>query len=275
MVQGEPAPAGDQQIGPAVAVVVTDRCPVGVEDRLAESGLLGDILELPVPQVLIEAAGIAFNHLLVRPIVVAAAGYEDVEQAIAVVVQQRHAAAERFEDGEVSCLLTIAVGESDARIGSHVAVQLGHDFAIDPTRQYLLGRRRQFVRCGGVRQRSGTAAFRHPGFVLPLTATHAGEDADQKEDRGAAQFQRMTVEKHFRERLVAHRPCARRRQVAMPGRLGVVAEFVEIVGQGPVRRRVQRIDLQGTVEPAQSFFGLPALQKDHACLVSQTGVVRR
>ena len=62
----------------------------------------------------------ALDLLLVGAIVVTTGGHEQVEQAIAVVIDQADAAAERFEDGEVSSLLAIVVGGVDLRAPRHV-----------------------------------------------------------------------------------------------------------------------------------------------------------
>ena len=91
--QGDPAVAGDEQVGPAVAVVVGDGGAVRVEPRLAadrvQPGLRRHVLELPAAEVPVEPAGVARDLLLVRPVETAAAGEEDVQQAVAVVVDQR------------------------------------------------------------------------------------------------------------------------------------------------------------------------------------------
>jgi hypothetical protein len=71
----------------------------------------------------VQLAGVALDVLLVRPAEVATAGDEDVEQAVAVVVDQGAAAADRFQDGVLVGLLPVAVGEADAGIGGHVAVE--------------------------------------------------------------------------------------------------------------------------------------------------------
>ena len=54
--------------------------------------------------------------LSVGAVVSAAARHENIEQSVAVVVDQGHAAAQRFEDGQVAGLFAVAVGEVDARI---------------------------------------------------------------------------------------------------------------------------------------------------------------
>ena len=67
----------------------------------------------------------AHDHLLVGPVERPAAGEEDVEQAVAVVVDQPDAAAERLQDGVVVCLLAVAVAEVDPGLGRHVAEPAG------------------------------------------------------------------------------------------------------------------------------------------------------
>ena len=59
------------------------------------------------------------------PLVKSAAGKEDVEQAIVVVIEQRHTATERFDDREMVCFFAIFVGEIDAGLRSHIAKPTG------------------------------------------------------------------------------------------------------------------------------------------------------
>src|SRR5262249_33895592 len=87
--QGKPAPAGDEQIGPAVTVEVGDSGAVRVEPgEVFEAYLSGHVLKLEAAQVLEELAGVAPDLLAVE---VAAAGEENVEQTIAIVVEQSDA----------------------------------------------------------------------------------------------------------------------------------------------------------------------------------------
>ena len=89
------APVGDVEIETAVAVDIAG-ARAAAPGREIHARSLGDVLELPSPEVAIE--GIAMRDALtcrrqLRP------GHEiDVEQSIAVVVEQRDAAAGRFED---------------------------------------------------------------------------------------------------------------------------------------------------------------------------------
>src|SRR5262249_27050855 len=69
--------------------------------------------------------GVALDLLLVRAVEVAAARDEDVEQPVAVVVDQGDAAAERLQDGQVGAgVLAVAVGDVDARGGVHFREQV-------------------------------------------------------------------------------------------------------------------------------------------------------
>src|SRR5262249_54102042 len=102
-------PPRDQQIRPAVAVVVGDGDAVRVEIDAVEAGLLGHILELPAAQVLVEFARMAADHLALRPGELAAASEKEIGQAVAIVVDDAHAAAERFERREMSGLFAVAV----------------------------------------------------------------------------------------------------------------------------------------------------------------------
>jgi len=111
-------PARDKQIGPTVVVDVRHRRAVGVEPLAAQPGLLGHVLELEIAQVLVELAG--WPLISSCPcVVVAAAAEKDVEQAVAVEVDQRSAAAQRFENGIVDdlavfVLVAVFVGVVDA-----------------------------------------------------------------------------------------------------------------------------------------------------------------
>src|SRR5262249_18576574 len=60
MEQGNAAPAGYEQIGPAIAVKIADGTAMRVEPRPVElEHLIGDLPELPVAQVLVQLAGMA------------------------------------------------------------------------------------------------------------------------------------------------------------------------------------------------------------------------
>src|SRR5262249_37480928 len=109
--QGKPAPAGDEQIGPAVTVEVGDSGAVRVEPgEVFEAYLSGHVLKLEAAQVLEELAGVAPDLLAVE---VAAAGEENVEQTIAIVVEQSAAAAQGLQDGVMLGFLAVAVGETE------------------------------------------------------------------------------------------------------------------------------------------------------------------
>ncbi len=103
-----------------------------IEPRFAavqsvQAGRLGAILKAKSAQVLVELARVPPDLLLVRAVVVPAARTEQVEQAVAVVVDEGHAAAERFENGQVRRLdiLAVMVGELDARAGGPFLKQVG------------------------------------------------------------------------------------------------------------------------------------------------------
>ena len=57
-----------------------------VEQTLIEASLFGYVAELAVAEILVQAAGVALELMLVGTVVVAAARDKDVEQAVAVVV---------------------------------------------------------------------------------------------------------------------------------------------------------------------------------------------
>ncbi len=94
MEQRHPAIASDQQIGPAIAIVVRDHAAVTIEGNAIEADLSRDIAKLPVAEVLVEPAGVSLDLLLLGAVEVTAAGDEQIQQAIAVVVKQAHAAAQ-------------------------------------------------------------------------------------------------------------------------------------------------------------------------------------
>src|SRR5205823_13390845 len=68
----------------------------------------------------VKPARMAADLLFVRSIEVAAAREEEIGQAVAVVVNYRHAAAKRLEEGAVARFLAVAIGEVDARLRGHV-----------------------------------------------------------------------------------------------------------------------------------------------------------
>src|SRR5262249_60233534 len=85
-----------------------------------QADLRGDIAKLPAAQVPVQFARAAADLLPVRSLQGAAAGEEDVEQAVLVVVEQGHTAAQRLEDRELVGLLAVAVGEVHSRGCGHV-----------------------------------------------------------------------------------------------------------------------------------------------------------
>ena len=79
-----PAPAGHQQIGPGVVVVVGDRNAVRVEPALAAVQMVQadggrDVLETPAAEVAVQLARVALDVGLARAIEIAAAGEEQIE----------------------------------------------------------------------------------------------------------------------------------------------------------------------------------------------------
>src|SRR5207253_430461 len=100
-IEGHAAPTGDEQIRPAIAVVVADGAAVAVKDRLVEADLPGDVAEFAVAKVLVEPVAPALDLHLFGTVVVAAAGHDDIEEAVAIIIDEADAAAERFEDGVV------------------------------------------------------------------------------------------------------------------------------------------------------------------------------
>src|SRR5579884_753060 len=123
MEKGQMMPAGDQQVGPTVVVIVCYRRTVREKVDLIQAHLGRDILEAKIAEVAIEAAGIALDLVFVRPFVMAAAGNEQIEQAVAVEVDHGQAAAQRFQNGVMVGLLAIAISEVDAAFGRHLAEQ--------------------------------------------------------------------------------------------------------------------------------------------------------
>src|SRR5262249_639744 len=82
--KGAAAPTRDEQVRPTVAVIIGDRRGVAVEPGLSagqalQADLGGDVLELPVAEVLVELARMALDLLLVGAVEIAAAGQEQVE----------------------------------------------------------------------------------------------------------------------------------------------------------------------------------------------------
>src|ERR1043166_1987933 len=110
---------------------------MGVEPRKVEPDLGGDVGERAVALVteqlarpaaqsrrrLVEGVEILLGIVGIvaaLAVEVAAAGHEDVEQTVLVVVHEGDAAAERFEDRQVPGIHAGAAGEVDARGARHV-----------------------------------------------------------------------------------------------------------------------------------------------------------
>ncbi len=139
VIQDEPAVAGDEKIGPAVAVVVGRGATVRVKDRPIDSRLARHVLKAEGAEVLVQLVRMSANFLSFKE---TAAGDEEVEQAVAVVVEERDAAAERLQDGIEARFLAVLVHGLNAGFGSHVAKEIrsrGHDLG-----RFAPGRR---VRC--------------------------------------------------------------------------------------------------------------------------------
>ena len=62
----------------------------------------------------------AFDLLLVRAVIIAAAGDKNIQQTIAIVVNEAGAAAQGFHNGQVAGFLAVAKAEIDAGIGGAV-----------------------------------------------------------------------------------------------------------------------------------------------------------
>src|SRR5262245_4699675 len=97
---------------------------MAVKGNAVQADVARHIPKFPVAQVLIQPAGVALDLLLVGTVEIAAACYEDVQQAVPVVIDERDAAAERFQDRIMIRLLTVAVGEVQAGFGGHVPEKL-------------------------------------------------------------------------------------------------------------------------------------------------------
>ena len=103
---------------------------MGILEGGFEPDGLGDVFELPVAEVAVEASGKAQNGLAV---VAAPAGKEDVDAAVVVEVEEGDAPAERFDDRIVSGLLRVPIREVDADLLGAVferrgAERLGNGF---------------------------------------------------------------------------------------------------------------------------------------------------
>ena len=99
-IQGHPAPARDQQIGPAVAVVIAYRAAVCVkESRRAgiQADLPGHVAEFAFAQVLVKPAAMALDVVQVLTGVIAPARKEDVQQSVAIVVDKATTPSHGFD----------------------------------------------------------------------------------------------------------------------------------------------------------------------------------
>src|SRR4029078_3272624 len=89
------APVGDVEIESAAAIEIAD-AHAAAPCREIHACLPGDVLELPSAEVAIQ--GIGMSHPLTRRRELRRRHQIDVEQPIAIVVEQGEAAAGRFED---------------------------------------------------------------------------------------------------------------------------------------------------------------------------------
>src|SRR5262249_51458382 len=91
-----------------------------------EADTFRDVFEFAVAEVAVELARVPLELAFVGAIEIAAAGDENVEPAIAVVVDERDAATDRFEDRELLGVLAVVEGEVQARRLGDVAEPNGH-----------------------------------------------------------------------------------------------------------------------------------------------------
>ena len=94
MEEGEVMPTCNQEVRPAVVVIVCRGGTMCVKIDLIETHFGGDIFKAEVTEVAIEAAGVALDLVLVWSLVMAAARDEKVEQAIAVKIEYSQATAQ-------------------------------------------------------------------------------------------------------------------------------------------------------------------------------------
>ena len=197
--EGQAAPAGQQDVRPAVVVVVGHGHPVIVEPDLVDAGLGADVLELEVAQVLVQLVGPALDLFFIWTIVVAAAGQENIEQAIAIVIEHAGAAAEGLEDGQVPGFFTILVGVVDPAAGGDVLEKgriLGdNEFGFCGRRMGVVHVRdgQQAGQRGDGRQAQGpkepepaTSSFRHGSPLSQPAATAVHKDTKGRFFSGGA-----------------------------------------------------------------------------------------
>ena len=79
----------------------------------------------------------ALDVALVLTVVIAAACKEEIQQSIAIVVDQGHAAAQRFDNGKMLGLFAVAEHKVYARLGRDVAVDVGERLALVIAHQVL------------------------------------------------------------------------------------------------------------------------------------------
>src|SRR5262249_11339004 len=95
--QDEPVVPGQEQVGPTVVVVVERGVPVRILERAGQPDFRAYVFKLPAAEVAVQATRVAHYILAV---VVTAPGEENVEQSVAVEVEQGDASAQRLDNGE-------------------------------------------------------------------------------------------------------------------------------------------------------------------------------
>ncbi len=117
-VQHMGAKVGNEQVGPAIIVVVAHGNPQAVAG-VAHPGLLGHILEAEVAQVAVQ--GIAgWRAFPLRAAQRGAIDEIDIHQAVAVVVERGQAGADRFDDVPFAAR-AIGMAPADAGAGGQIA----------------------------------------------------------------------------------------------------------------------------------------------------------
>src|SRR5208282_2196302 len=107
-----PAEAGDVEVGPAIVVVVANGAGHG-EARSSDAGLVGDVGKSSVVIDMVESAAalLAFDgHLDARGI-----GEIDVGPAVAIIVEQNHAAAHGLHDVFLGGVGAVLEGDAGLR----------------------------------------------------------------------------------------------------------------------------------------------------------------
>ena len=123
-------PPGNEEVGPAVPVVVGDGHRVREEPRLPASEFLqpdsgGHVPELAIPEIPVELARSADDVPLVLPGEATPPRKEHIVQAVPVEVDQPRPAPERFQDTQmIGLVLAVTVHEGDPGLRRDVAKQI-------------------------------------------------------------------------------------------------------------------------------------------------------